>query len=95
MKNVIIEIAKIQCRKMNVIDLLLEKMQELMHAGKKRKVFHIPNREAGALNTLYQNATVEDVEYTAEEILVTAVVDAKVNGMLKKYDPEWVEPEEE
>ncbi|MBQ8432824.1 MAG: GTPase HflX [Clostridia bacterium] len=77
------------------IDLLLEKMQELMHAGKVRKVFHIPNREAGALNTLYQNATVENVEYTAEEILVTAVVDAKIHGMMKKYDPDWVEPEEE
>lgn len=77
------------------IELLLEKMQELMHAGKKRKIFHIPNAEAGALNTLYQNATVEDVEYTADKMIVTAVVDAKVNGMLKRYDPEWKEPEED
>ena len=77
------------------IDLLLEKMQELMHAGKVRKIFVIPNAEAGALNTLYQNATVEEVDYTADGIRVTAVVDRKVNGMLKKYDPTWVKNEEE
>ncbi len=76
------------------IELLLEALQNILHEGKKRVVFHIPNSEGGALNTLYQNATVEEVEYTADGIKVTAVVDAKIHGMLKKYDPEWKAAEE-
>ncbi len=76
------------------IELLNEKLQQIVHDGKYRVVFHIPNASAGALNTLYQNATVEDVEYGIEEILVTAVVDKKVHGMMKRFDPEWVDPEE-
>ena len=73
------------------IELLTEKLQEILHAGKKRITFHVPNSEAGELNLLYREATVEDVDYGAQEILVTAVVDQKVHGMLKKYDPDWVE----
>jgi hypothetical protein len=57
--------------------------------------FHIPNAQAGALNTLYGNATVEDVVYGAEEMVVTAVVDAKVHGMLKRFDPDWKDPSED
>ena len=77
------------------IDRLTELLQEVLHEGKKRVVFHIPNGEAGALNTLYQNATVEDVEYGADGITVTAVVDQKVHGMLKRFDPLWQEKNEE
>ena len=77
------------------INLLVEKLQEIIHEGKYRITFHIPNGNAGALNTLYQNATVEDVEYGAEEILATAVVDKKVHGMLRRFDPNWVEPSED
>ena len=73
------------------IELLTEKLQEILHAGKKRVTFRIPNGEAGALNVLYREATVEDVDYGAEAILATAVVDHKVHGMLKKYDPDWQE----
>ncbi len=76
------------------IDLLLEKLQEMLHDGKKRVEFHIPNESAGALNTLYQSATVENVEYGATEMVVTAVVDQKVHGMLRRFDPAWVESEE-
>ena len=77
------------------IDLLLDELQAILHEGKRRVVFHIPNSRAGALNTLYQNATVEDVEYGAEEMVVTAVVDAKTHGMLRAFDPTWREKEEE
>ena len=38
------------------------------------------------LNTLYKNASVEDVEYGAENITVIATVDAKIRGMLSAYD---------
>ena len=46
----------------------------------------IPNREQGALNILYKNATVEIVDYGYEGVTVVATVDQKVRGMLKKYD---------
>ena len=77
------------------VDRLLATLEDVIHAGKRRVVFHIPNSQGGALNTLYQNATVENVEYGAAEMLVTAVVDAKVHGMLKRFDPDWKEPTED
>ena len=76
------------------VDGMLEQLQELLHEGKKRVVFHIPNAEAGALNQLYRLATVEDVEYGAEEMVVTATVDGKTHGMLRRFDPQWEEPDE-
>lgn len=76
------------------IDLLTEKIENLLHGGRKTVVFHIPNSDGNALNYLYQNAKVEDVEY-GSEMLVTATVDAKTHGMMRKYDPEWVDREEE
>ena len=69
-------------------ELLAQKIEELVHAGKSRVVFKIPNAEQRALNVLYKDATVEDVEYGDEFVTVTATVDAKVRGMLKKYDTE-------
>ncbi len=77
------------------IELLLGALQAILHEGKQRVTFCIPNSQAGALNTLYQNATVEDVEYGADGMTVTAVVDSKTHGMLKRFDPNWKEPEEE
>ena len=77
------------------IDGMLEQLQMLLHEGKRRVVFHIPNAEAGALNQLYRFATVEDVEYGAETMKVTATVDAKTHGMLRKFDPAWEDSDEE
>ena len=77
------------------LDLLLAAIQELLHAGKKRVEFHIPNAEGGALSQLYQSAVVEDVEYGAEEMVVIATVDAKTHGMLRRFDPKWVDKHEE
>ena len=69
-------------------DELASKLEELVCAGKSRVTFKIPNSEQRALNILYKEATVEDVEYGYEYVTVTATVDAKVRGMLKKYDTE-------
>ena len=71
------------------LDKLVSKLEEFVHSGKKRVCFHIPNNEQGALNILYKNATVENVEYGATEVVVDAIVDSKIHGMLKKYDPEY------
>ena len=68
-----------------------------LHSDVKRHAGKSPAAEsrAGALNTLYRYATVEDVKYGSEEILATAVVDDKAHGMLKEFDPAWREKEEE
>jgi len=66
-------------------ELLVGKLEEMVLASKRPVVFTIPNSEAGALNTLYKNATVQNVEYGADAIVVTALADAKVIGMLRKY----------
>ncbi len=68
------------------IEALAELLEAVIHDGKTPATFLIPNAEQGALNILYKNATVENVEYGAEGVTVTATVDAKVRGMLKKYD---------
>ena len=68
------------------VDTLLEKIETIIHAGKSRVTFVIPNSEQAALNILYKNANVESVDYGYEGVTVVAVVDQKIRGMLKKYD---------
>ena len=68
------------------VDRLLLRMEELLHAGKRRVTFRIPNAKHGLVTKLYENATVENVEYGAEAVDVTAVVDAKTYGALREYD---------
>lgn len=72
-------------------DGLLEAISEVIHEGCRRVVFKIPNSELGALNMLYKNATVEDVVYEDTCAEVTAIVDARVYGMMKKYDGSAIE----
>ena len=67
------------------IDLLVGKIEELIMNSKRPVTFTIPNSEAGALNILYKNATVQNVEYGAEAIVAVAMADAKTIGMLRKY----------
>lgn len=66
-------------------DKLLEKLEEIIHDGKKLTVFRFPGPKAGLVNTLYQNATVNNVDYGDEYITVTAVTDERVRGMLSEY----------
>ena len=77
------------------IDLLEQALEELLHAGKARVTFRIPQSEGAALNLLYRNATVESVEYEADAMLVTAVVDTKTRGQLRAFDPTYPLPEED
>lgn len=76
------------------IDLMLGELQALIHDGKKRVTFVIPNADAGILSRLYASAVVEHVEYGAESITVTTVVDAKTHGMYRRYDPAWVDSDD-
>ena len=67
------------------MDVLISKLEAIVTEGKRRITYFIPNSEAGALNTLYRVATVEDVQYGAEGMTVIAFADSKARGMLKKY----------
>lgn len=68
---------------------LLSRLEALVRNGKTRATFRIPNAQAGAMDLLYRGgAAIESVEYGAEEIVVVAVVDAKVRGALRRFDTE-------
>ncbi len=79
------------------IELLASKLDEMVLEGKRRVTYHIPNSDAGALNSLYKYATVESVEYGAEYITVVALADARARGLMRKYavDDEFVNDEED
>ena len=67
------------------MDTLISKLEAIVTDGKRRVTYFIPNSDAGALNTLYRVATVEDVQYGAEGITALALADAKARGMMRKY----------
>ncbi len=75
-------------------DKLADMLVEMVNGGKCSVIFKIPNAEAGALNKLYKDAVVEEVDYGAEYVTVRATVDAKVRGMMRKYDTEPPRKEE-
>lgn len=78
------------------IEQMLERLETIVSAGKRRVTYVIPNSDGGALNTLYRMATVESVEYGAEGMTVIALVDAKVRGMMRRYAiDDLPDPEEE
>ena len=68
------------------IDALVEKIEKMALSGKREVTYRIPNSAAAALSELYANATVGDVDYGPEFITVTATVDQKTRGRMKKYE---------
>ena len=78
------------------IEGLIGRLEAMVTEGKRRVTYRIPNADAGALNTLYRVATVENVEYGAEDMTVVALADAKARGMMRRYAVDDLpEPEEE
>ena len=67
------------------VEQMVSRLEALASEGKRRVTYRIPNADGGALNTLYRLATVEDVQYGAEDVTVLALADAKVRGMLRRY----------
>ncbi len=67
------------------IEQLIAKLEAIVSNGKRKITYFIPNSDGGALNALYRFATVESVDYGADGMTVTALVDAKTRGMMKKY----------
>ena len=68
------------------VALLMQRVEQMLHAGKRRVTFFFPNAKQGLVNKLYENATVEDVEYGPMGVRVIATVDDKTYGPLKAYD---------
>ena len=77
------------------VDRMVSLLEGMVLSDKRRVTYLIPNSEAGALNTLYKNATVENVEYGAEGMTVTVLADARVRGMMRKYALDDPEPRED
>lgn len=77
------------------VDQLATLLENIVHEGTSRATFFIPNSEQGALNKLYSDATIESIDYGAEGVTVVAIVDAKIRGMLRKYDTEPPKKDEE
>ena len=69
------------------VDEMVARLEQLVHAGKTRATFIIPNAQAGAVNILYgTGAVLESLEYGEENITAVAVVDARVRGALRAFD---------
>ncbi len=69
------------------LDELLCKLTALIHGGRTRATFVIPNAKQGMLSKLYAGgASIEEIDYGAEAVTVTAVVDAATRGALRDFD---------
>ncbi len=69
-------------------DELLSVIDEELAKSKKTVTFLFSFEMQSAVNNLYENATVLNVEYVENGALVTAVVDDKCYGMYKKFEKE-------
>ena len=78
------------------IENFVSKLEKIVLGGRSREVLVIPNSDGGALNSLYRSgAAIENVEYGNEGVTVTAVLDMKTRGQMKKYIKDYKEPSED
>ena len=66
------------------VEILLEAVKKEVAPPLRRFVWHIPYSESSAVDLLYRDAKVENVEYTDECVLVAAVCDEKIAGRLRE-----------
>ncbi len=67
------------------VDKLLEMIDKILADSKQRITFEFPFDMQSAINYLYKNSTVENVEYTENGTLVTALVTDKEAGLYRAY----------
>lgn len=67
------------------VENLLSMIDEILAKFKKQAKFLFPYDKQGAVNNLYENATVVSTEYVDAGVLVDAIVDAKCYGMYENY----------
>ena len=76
------------------LDELLDMIGKRLDTGAHRVVLHLPYDQGGALDMLYRDARVEQVEY-GETIEVTAVLTPILLGRMKDYIVDgWKPPKE-
>ena len=67
------------------VENLLGMIDEIIAKSKKQVTFLFPYDKQGAVNNLYENATVLSTEYVDSGVLVEAIVDEKCYGMYENY----------
>jgi len=67
------------------VENLLLMIDEILAKSKKQVRFLFPFDKQGAVNNLYENATVISTEYIDSGVLVEAIVDEKCYGMYENY----------
>ena len=67
------------------IESLLEKLEEIASAGKKRVELLIPNSKLSVIDIVYKNGSDIQVEYTPEGAEISAVLDMASIGRLSDY----------
>ena len=67
------------------LEKLVSRIEELVLDGKTTEIFYIPNAKQGILSKMYGYMTINDVDYGAEGITVTAVADKRARGMFEEF----------
>lgn len=67
------------------LDLLLDKIAELLPSGRKKAKMLIPFEDGKALSMVHENGLVENEEYVPEGVLVEGDIDIAILNMLEKY----------
>lgn len=68
------------------VDAFIERLEQLVQAGKRRVEYLFPHAAQGLVSRLYSEATVESCEYVGDGCRVTAVVDERTRGRLREYE---------
>ena len=74
---------------------LLTAIEEAYFAKSKLVTFTFSHSDQAELSRLYSYCNVENVEYTGNEIKVTAIADEKCRGMFSRYLPDAYKPKRE
>ena len=69
------------------LDKLLQEIEKVLSAGKKRVTMVIPYSDAGVVQELYKQAQVITVEYGDDGIIAEVVCTPKTYGQLRRYIP--------
>ena len=67
------------------VENLLNMIDEILAKSKRQVKFLFPYDKQGAVNNLYENATVVSTDYVDGGVLVEAIVDTKCYGMYENY----------
>lgn len=68
------------------VDAFVDRLEQLVQAGKRRVEYLFPHAAQGLVSRLYSEAAVESCEYVGDGCRVTAVVDERTRGRLHEYE---------